>query len=196
VRRIGYLDSSMTKRTALLAAALLAAPVACDRRGGGESSAGAPSPSASVVSLAVEMGACPDLGACERECDAGSADRCRRLGVTYEFGRKGVDADPVRATELYVHACQMKDTEACISAGRMYEYHHGVDKDDVKATGFYERACDLANPTGCANLAIMLENGRGTARDEGRALQLFDDACAKGAGLACEHARSIRARRG
>jgi TPR repeat protein len=152
-----------------------------------------PSPSASVISIGVEMGACEDLIACSNECDGGSADRCRRLGVTYEFG-KGVERDGVRATDLYVKACGMLDSEGCVAAGRMFEFHHGVNKDDGKAAGFYQRACESGNATGCANLAIMLESGRGTPKDEARAIKLFDQACTQGSGLACQHATALRAK--
>ncbi len=150
-----------------------------------------PGPSASVVSIAAALGECADLAACARECDGGTSDRCRRLGVNYEFG-KGVGRDEVLAIELYAHACDMKNSEACLSAGRMYEFHHGVDKDDPRAVSFYRRSCDLDDPAGCANLAIMLENGRGTTRDTKAALELFERACARGAGLACERARALR----
>jgi len=47
---------------------------------------GAPAPSASAITLGVEMGACSDVAVCERECDGGSADRCRRLAASYAFG--------------------------------------------------------------------------------------------------------------
>jgi TPR repeat protein len=172
--------------------ALAVAASSCGRRGDAGGNPEQPSPSASVITLGVEMGACDDLAACASECDAGSSDRCRRMGVSYEFGR-GVDRDQVHATELYEKACGMDNSEGCLAAGRMYEFHHGVAKNDTKAVAFYERTCDLHNPVGCANLAIMLESGRGTPRDPTRAALLFDQACAKGAGLACEHAKALHA---
>jgi TPR repeat protein len=178
----------MKRLAAALGVAILAS--SCGRRGGSDHGQ-QPIPSASVISVAVEMGACHDLVACADECEAGSADRCRRIGVSYEFG-KGVDADPLRATELYEKACAMSDSEGCISSGRMYEFHHGVAKDDAKAAGFYERACDFENPVGCANLAILLETGRGVERDAARAAVLFERACSRGSALACDHARRLR----
>jgi TPR repeat protein len=151
-----------------------------------------PAPSASVITIAAGLGFCESLDVCEKECDAGSSDRCRRLGVNYEFGH-GVEIDGVHATALYERACAMKNTEACIAAGRMYEFHHGVAKDDAKATSFYERACDAGDPTGCANLAIMLENGRGVAKDLPRARDLYVKACERGSSLACSHAKGLSA---
>jgi TPR repeat protein len=181
----------MKKKTLLLLGAL--ASYACDRKSPVPTAGDPASPSASVISIGVEMGACPDLLACANECDGGSADRCRRLGVTYEFG-KGVERDGVRATELYTRACDMRDSEGCIAAGRMYEFHHGVSKDDAKAVGFYGRACEGGSGAGCANLAIMLEGGRGAPKDEARALDLFDGACRAGSGIACQHAAALRAK--
>ena len=163
----------------------------CGRHGDTDRGGSQPSPSASVISVGVEMGACRDLVACESECDAGSSDRCRRMGVSYEFG-KGVDRDLVIATALYEKACTMGDSAGCVAAGRMYEFHHGVPKNDTKAVAFYERACDGQDAVGCANLAIMLESGRGIALDIERALRLFDRACTRGSGLACEHAKALR----
>lgn len=167
------------------------------RLGCGSASAGTdlsiPAPSASIT-IAATIGSCDDLEVCERECDGGSSDRCRRLGVTYEFGR-GVAVDGARATQLYEKSCGMGNGDGCLAAGRMYEFHHGVAKDDVRAVWFYVRSCDLGDPAGCANLAIMLEAGRGVPKDVAKAAQLFARACDQGSSLACEHAKSLGAGR-
>src|SRR5580698_7644883 len=175
--------------TALAWIAVIAS--ACTK-GSDAASSPEPAPSASVISIAAAMGECADLAVCARECDAGTSDRCRRMGVSYEFG-KGAERDEARATELYALACRMGNSEGCLAAGRMYEFHHGVVKDDPRAVSFYRRSCELDNPTGCANLAIMLENGRGVAKDPSEALALYGRACARGAGLACERMKYLRA---
>lgn len=149
-------------------------------------------PSASVVSIGNVIGTCPDVVACERECDAGSADRCRRLGATYAFG-EGVDKDETRAAALYERACALKDAPACVFAGAMYEYAHGVAKDDARAARLYERACDLEWAAGCYNLAIMYENGRGVPKDRAKAGDLYQVACTAGAKQACDKAREMHA---
>jgi len=155
-----------------------------------ESAAGQPAPSSSVIQIAAGIGFCDDVKLCETECDAGSSDRCRRLGVNYEFGH-AVEVDGAHATSLYEKACGMKNPEACVATGRMYEFHHGVAKDDAKAVSFYTRACDMGDGTGCANLAIMLENGRGIAKDVTKARALYTTACTQGSSLACAHARGL-----
>jgi TPR repeat protein len=148
-------------------------------------------PSASVVTIAAGIGFCDDLDVCAKECNGGSSDRCRRLGVNYEFGH-GVDVDGAHATALYEKSCTMGNSEGCLSTGRMYEFHHGVTKDDAKAVSFYRRACDIGDQAGCANLAIMLEAGRGTPKDLAEAAKLFADACTHGSSLACTHAKALR----
>jgi hypothetical protein len=145
---------------------------------------GTPAPSASIITIGAAIGSCDDVAVCERECDAGSADRCRRLAATYALGQ-GVDKDEARATALYVKACELKDPPACVFAGQMNEYAHGVPKNDAAAARFYERACDLEWASGCYNFAIMLENGRGVPVDRAKAGALYQIACTAGAKSAC-----------
>jgi TPR repeat protein len=168
-----------------------AAAVASCHRGGRSSADGGPAPSSSVITIGVALGTCPDISVCERECDAGSADRCRRLAATYALG-DGVDKDETRATALYEHACDMKDPSACVFAGQMHEFAHGVPKDDARAARFYERACDGQYAPGCFNLAIMYERGTGVPQDRAKAADLYQVACTAGAKQACDKARELR----
>jgi TPR repeat protein len=166
--------------------------VACNRGNGSQGAPGeSPAPSASVMTIGVALGTCSDLALCEKECDGGSADRCRRLAATYALG-DGVPKDEARATALYEHACDGNDLPACVFAGQMHEYAHGVPKDDAKAAHLYERACDGGWGAGCYNFAIMLENGRGVPVDKPRAMSLYDSACTAGAKPACEKAKALR----
>jgi uncharacterized protein len=180
-----------TKNRPAWGAIALAALGACN---GPRPSAGdAPSPSASVVSIGVTLGTCADRAQCEAECDAGSADRCRRLAASYAFG-EGAPKDEARATDLYERACDMRDAPACVFAGQMREYAHGVPKDEARATALYARACDAGWAAGCYNQAIMLEKGRGVAQDLEKAAALYDAACTAGAKPACEKAGALRRR--
>jgi TPR repeat protein len=173
-------------RAALLVAAVAA--VGCNRD---RSDKDQPAPSASVVTLGIELGACPDVPACARECDAGSADRCRRLAMSYELG-KGVERDEARATILFLQACDMKDPSACVFAGQAFEFEHGVTKDDARAAMMYERACDLQWAPGCYNLAIMYERGTGVPADRAKAADLYQVACTAGAKQACAKSGELR----
>jgi TPR repeat protein len=151
-----------------------------------------PAPSSSVITLSVELGACTDVAACERECDAGSADRCRRLAVSYAFG-KGVPKDEAHATALYDRACAMNDPSACVFAGQMNEFGRGVPKDDAKAARYYERACDFPWAAGCYNLAIMYERGTGVPPDRDMAIEFYRRSCTAGARQGCEKEKELRA---
>ena len=152
----------------------------------------APAPSASVITLGVTLGGCEDISVCERECDAGSADRCRRLAATYALGQ-GVDQDEARAAALYEHACDMADPSACVFAGQMSEFARGVEKNDAKAAGLYGRACELTWAPGCYNLGIMYERGTGVPQNRVKAADLYQAACTAGAKTACERAKELRA---
>jgi|HubBroStandDraft_1064217.scaffolds.fasta_scaffold152764_2 TPR repeat protein len=165
------------------------ATAGCHR--GGSSHGDQPAPSASVITLGVELGACTDVEACDRECRQGSADRCRRLAASYEFGR-GVDKDEAKATTLYELGCAMKDPSSCVFAGQMHEYARGVPADPAKATALYTQACDQRWAGGCYNEAIMYENGRGVPVDRAKAADLYQLACAAGAKLACDKAADLR----
>lgn len=149
-----------------------------------------PAPSASVITIGAAIGGCDDVAVCAKECDAGSADRCRRLAATYALGQ-GVDKDEALATAYYVKACDMKDPSACVFAGQMNEYAHGVPKNDAAAARFYERACDQGWPAGCYNFAIMLEHGRGVPEDRAKAGTLYQMACTAGAKSACVKATDM-----
>jgi len=177
---------------AVLVVAGASGAVGC--KGGGASSGEqqAPQPSASVVTIGNTIGTCEDVEACARECDGGSADRCRRLAATYAFGQ-GVSQDEARATALYEHACDMKDAPACMFAGQMHEFAHGVPKDHAAAAKLYERACDLGYAAGCYNLAILVERGNGVAKDRARAAELYQTACTAGAKQACTKAEELHA---
>ena len=162
---------------------------ACDRRHpSGEAQA---APSSSVVTLAVAVGGCQDLDVCERECDAGSADRCRRLAATYALGQ-GVEKDETRATGLYEHACEMQDPSACVFAGQMHEFARGVPKNDAKAARFYDLACGLGWAPGCYDQAVMYERGTGVPQDRAHAADLYQKACTGGAKSSCEKAKAMR----
>jgi TPR repeat protein len=146
--------------------------------------------SASVIMIDPTFFACADVSTCDQQCDAGSAESCRKLAASYSFGR-GVTKDEARAAALYEHACDMHDASACVFAGQMNEYARGTDKDDAKAAKLYERACALEWAPGCYNLAIMYERGTGVAADRVKAGQLYHAACKGGAFSACDKERAL-----
>jgi TPR repeat protein len=185
----GSIGSVVRIRVAVgIAIALACALHACRSRRSYDSSE---APSATVATIAATIGACDDPATCARECDEGSADRCRRLAVSYVLGQ-GVDRDEARATGLYERACTLGDPSACVFAGQMYEYAHGVPKDDGRAASLYARACGMAWIAGCYNLGIMYEHGRGVPTDRSKAADLYDATCKAGVRQACDMAREMR----
>jgi TPR repeat protein len=172
---------------------LVSACILCLGCGRGHSSTTEqPAPSASVVTLGFELGACSnELDECERECEAGSPDRCRRLGAAYALG-KGVEKNEAHATALYEHSCDIGDPSACVFAGQMNEYAHGVVMDHAKAARLYERSCNLKWAAGCYNLAFMYERGTGVPQDRAKAADLYQITCDAGSQLSCGKAKEMR----
>lgn len=146
--------------------------------------------SAKRISVNFGQGACADTAECDRRCDAGEADQCRRIGDTLLFAPDGGE-DDARATAYYAHACELGNAPACLSAGHMNEYHRGVHKDDTKAADYYRHGCDKGHVPSCTNYAIMIENGRGVDKDVASAIRLYREACSAGVGLACDRLRAL-----
>jgi len=81
--------------------------------------------------------------------------------------------------------------EACVSAGRLYEFGHGVPSNPARAFGLYQQACGLNSLVGCYNVAVLLEAGHGTPQDLTRASELYGRVCAKGSPTACERSANL-----
>ena len=164
----------------VLAGGLVAGALgACKGNGNGDNQAspaeGVPSPAASAITIANALGTCDDVSACDRECTAGQADSCRRLGVTYEFGKSDAGRNETLGTQYFDRSCALGDAPGCVSSGQMHEYGHGVPKDFPQAAQAYAHACTLGWQVGCANWAIMLgETGAGWRRTSPRRRRLYD----------------------
>jgi TPR repeat protein len=87
--------------------------------------------------------------------------------------------------------CEQKYANACVSAGRLYEFGREVATDTARAFRLYEQACDLKSAGGCYNAAVLLEAGKGIERDSVRAHQLYAKVCEMGSKTSCERARAL-----
>jgi TPR repeat protein len=143
------------------------------------------------VTLANALGTCDDLERCATECNGGNGDSCRRLAVTYEFGKSDAGRNETLGTTYYDRSCALGDAPGCMSSGQMHEYGHGVPKDLALAAGAYSRACTLGWQFGCANWALMLETGRGVPQDVEKAKSLCSN---PGAKEACDKLRAMSPR--
>ncbi len=116
-------------------------------------------------------------------------EACRGAGSGPVQHRESVVVTPqaLACRDLWECERQCPDApEACVAAGRLYEFGHGVDKDPARAFRFYQQACALSSAVGCYNTAVLLEAGRGVARDPKRAGELYAKVCAQGSRTACE----------
>jgi TPR repeat protein len=99
-----------------------------------------------------------------RACDAGTAESCFGLGVSFEQGR-GVDKDKTRAAVLYTRACDGGDVRGCVNV--------------------YTDACDGGHLEGCFRLGLLFDDGRGVPQDRARAEDLYAKACKGGEASGC-----------
>ena len=124
------------------------------------------------VQIVNKMAGCDDSATCERECDAGAGDRCRRPRRELRVRRGGRQG---RAEVDCLVRARVRFPESRLgreAAGRMYEFH-AEPKDYAKAAHFYERSCAIGWQGGCANYAITLESGRGVEKDCAKARALL-----------------------
>ena len=89
-------------------------------------------------------------------------------------------------------ACGKDQAQACVSAGRLYEFGRGVIADPSHAFALYQRGCDLGYAAGCYNAAFLLSAGKGVAKDPSRARELYAKVCEMGSKTACEKAVAVR----
>ena len=87
--------------------------------------------------------------ACEQE---GSAEGCYMLAESYYIGR-GASANPAKAIEYYVKACNLGETAGCYDAGEIYSKGEGeIKADSKKAKEFYDKSCKLGTKEACEKL--------------------------------------------
>jgi TPR repeat protein len=112
---------------------------------------------------------------------------CNNLAALYLRGVGVPDgADPVRARELFMRACEGQNGLGCSNLGQLYELGTGISADVVRASQLYERACELGAGAGCYRLALLYESGRGVdAVDADRGRQLRSEGCTHGYAPAC-----------
>ncbi len=128
----------------LAALVSLLGPIACKGNSDSQGSEGVPV-------RANPTGTCSDVALCAQECNAGQADSCRLLAVTYEFGKGGAGRNEPLAATYYDRACALGNAPGCVSSGQMHEYGNGVPKNPAEASSAYSRACTLGWKVGCTN---------------------------------------------
>ncbi len=84
-------------------------------------------------------------------------------------------------------ACQVSDSEACLSLALIYYAGEGVPQNFERGTQFLKPACHANVPTACVLLGIAYFQGKGVPQDNQRATELFHSECDTGNTLACEY---------
>jgi len=62
---------------------------------------------------------------------------------------RGVPADPSRAADSFLRACDAGEPRGCVNLGVLTANGTGVLKDDVRARELYQRACDGGDEESC-----------------------------------------------
>lgn len=120
----------------------------------------------------------------KQACDAGEAQGCANLGVSYLEGF-GIQKDPERGAQLLQSACTQGIVRACVNLGRAYVYGTGVTRDPEKAFALFRGACEDGDTGGCFNLGVAYQQGEGVEQDLAKAAALFQRVCDTGDGPAC-----------
>ncbi|MGP1580331.1 MAG: tetratricopeptide repeat protein [Wolinella sp.] len=92
------------------------------------------------------------LGFSNLACDAGDADACRTIGLTYYSG-VGVPQDLAKGAEYFQKACVAGSWMACSNFAQ-HHYNHG---DKGKATSYFKKACELGKDDPSAQIVPEFE---------------------------------------
>jgi TPR repeat protein len=128
---------------------------------------------------------------CDKQCSAGDAPSCARLGFMYESG-KGIGVDDARAYQFYQRACDAGSIDGCVGLGFLFSKGRFVNRDLVRAAKMFRDACERGHARAC--------NGIGQqARIEGNAVEAirwFERSCNLGYARACFYAGNLLATEG
>ena len=83
------------------------------------------------------------------------------MGTFSERGTGGIAADYLQALDWYKKAGDLLNTEAMVSAGRMYALGRGVNPDGAEALRWLRRAAGMGNATSYLWIGNVYEFGRG-----------------------------------
>lgn len=124
------------------------------------------------------------LGANELEskCNKGDFEACVELGIGYVESQ-----DYIKAKDLWLKACNGRNTKGCHNLGFLYYNGQGVEQDYAKAREYYTKACNGGSAIGCNNLGVLYDNGQGVAQDKKQAKEYLKKACDFGSQDGCNN---------
>lgn len=99
---------------------------------------------------------CPDVGACQRRCEASDAQACSHLAILYAIADR-VPRDLGQAGALNKRACELDYQDACSLLG-IALLAEGPHVDVSRGRGYLNRACERGVHTACGALADSYRN--------------------------------------
>lgn len=117
-----------------------------------------------------------------RAADAGNPQAQRSLGLSYAYGRDGIEADPLLGVQWLQKAIDAGYVEAVLAMGGIYHDGAGsqVPRDEAKAVQYYQRGVALGIPVAKYNMAVLYDVGQQIPHDRLRANQLYLEAAEAG----------------
>jgi TPR repeat protein len=128
-----------------------------------------------------------DPAVLERECAAGSARACSKVGTLYLTGQ-GVAKDARKAGERFDEACRLKLGEGCHNRAYVYLSVAQTPENLLAAMEKLAQTCGLGFHRSCHTLGTMylqLPDGVRTHEDEEAAATMLERACGADIADAC-----------
>ena len=96
--------------------------------------------------------------ATRKACEAGQGRACSEIGEMLLKGL-GAAADPVKAEEFFLKACNLKFGRGCVNAGNLHE-----KRNPQRALELFLRGCESGNGSGCRAVSLLYTDGE---KDDG-----------------------------
>ncbi len=126
------------------------------------------------------------LWALEKACKLGDGESCNSIGYSYEYEKRGLAKDLIKAVIFYKKACDLNNGWGCNNLGHSYQDGEGgLQKNIFKGIELFKRACDLNNGSGCTSLGYRYKNGFGIEQDLSKAFIFHKKACDLNCGTGC-----------
>lgn len=110
----------------------------------------------------------------ERAVAWGDGEAANRLGLIYQYGNYGVEADATVSARWFEIGGEFGCGKAANSAGVAYLEGKGVKRNEKKAVAYFELAFRLRDADGANNWGLARQDGwGGTKSDEAEAERLF-----------------------
>jgi len=82
-------------------------------------------------------------------CKSNEANSCFALGIIYNNGKYGIEANNWQASKYYRKACDLGNAKGCTFLGIMYANGEGVNEDLNSALNYLKKGCSKGNKEAC-----------------------------------------------